>query len=339
MKELESLTKSIKNKEFLPIYFLHGEESFFIDSIIDLIELYALDEEEKGFNQTIIYGKDTNLEQIIGLAKQFPMGAERQVIIIKEAQDLDFKDDFRKHLENYITNIQPSTLLLFAYKYKKLDSRQKLVKLLQEKKWIFLSEKLKEYQLPKWIKAQAQQLHISIDEKSEALLIEFLGNELSKIHNELKKLALIVGKKGIISPEIIEKNIGFSKDFNNFELTKAISYKNAKRVFEICDYFGRNQKSNPLTLTTTSLLVYFTNLIKFHSLAQYDKNSIAQELGINPYFTDEYIAAAQLYPIKKVTQAISNLRIMDAQSKGINATNSIKEADLLREFLYKTLYN
>lgn len=339
MKEFESLIKNIKNKEFLPIYFLHGEEPFFIDSVAETIENNALNEEDRSFNQTIIYGKDNNLEQIVGLAKQFPMSGNLQVIIVKEAQDLDFKEDFRKHLENYISNIQPSTLLVFSYKYKKLDSRQKLAKMLVDKKWIFLSEKLKDYQLPKWIKSQTQQLHIAIDEKAEVLLIEFLGNELPKMQNELKKLALIVGKKGIITPEIIEKNIGFSKDFNNFELTKAISYKNAKRAFEICDYFAKNPKDNPLTLTTTVVFNYFTNLVKFHSLTLFDKNSIASELGINPYFTDEYIAAAQLFPIKKVTQAISNLRKMDAQSKGINATNAVKDADLLKEFLYKTIYN
>jgi len=338
MKEFQSLLKDIKNKQFLPIYFFQGEETFYMDILTDEIEKGALLEEEKGFNQTILYGKDTDFDSIISLAKQYPMGAEKQVIIVKEAQNLSTKEEDRLTFEKYLDNIQPTTLLVFNYKYKTLDGRQKLGKTLNAKKFLYASSKLYDNQIPSWIKEQTLSLGISIDEKSTFLLAEFLGTDLSKIYNELKKLHLIIGKTGKITPEVIEKHIGISKDYNNYELQKALGIKNAKKCFAICNYFHQNPKANPLVLTTTVLFNFFSTILKYHCLTDYSKVNVAKELAINPFFVSEYETSSKHYPLKKVSKAIENLRIMDLKSKGLGASGNVTQGELLREFLYQTIY-
>ncbi|WP_128331536.1 DNA polymerase III subunit delta [Apibacter sp. HY039] len=336
MKEYNNLVKDIKNKKFLPIYFLEGEEPFYIDKISTLLEENVLNEDEKAFNQNIIYGTESDLDQIISLAKQFPMGSEKQLVIIKEAKGLAF--DKSDTFENYIKNPQPSTVLAINYKYKSLDKRKSLTKLLNKQGYLFSSEKLYDNQVPAWIGSLCQSLGLDIDEKSKALLSEFLGTDLSRIDNEIHKIKLILGNSNKITPEIIERNIGISKEYNNFELRKAIVEKNLSQVYKIVDYFEKNPKANPIVLTFGTLISLFTNILIVHTLPIKTPQNIAKELRINPFFANEYLTAIKNYSLKKTTACIAFLRDADMKSKGVDVSSQATTKDILMEMLYKILH-
>jgi DNA polymerase III subunit delta len=333
MNEINDIVSDIKRKNIKPIYFLMGEEPYYIDQISDFIEKNILDESEKGFNQQVMYGRDVTIEDIISAAKRYPIMAERQVIIVKEAQDLS------RNIENlvfYAENPQPSTVLVFNYKYKTLDKRKKLHKVISKSGLIFESKKLYENQVSDWIRRVLSGKKYQIEPKAALMLIEFLGTDLSKISNELNKLMLILSEGSIINDKHIEENIGISKDFNNFELRKAVGEKNTLRANRIINYFSENSKNNPLVVTISLLNTFFTQLLFFHGLLDKSKKSVALALGINPYFVDEYFLAARNYPIQKVTSIISFLRDADVKSKGVGANQS--QEDILKELLFKILH-
>jgi DNA polymerase III subunit delta len=333
MNEIKDIVADIKRKNIKPIYFLMGEEPYYIDQISDFIEKNILDESEKGFNQQVMYGRDVTIEDIISAAKRYPIMAERQVIIVKEAQDLS------RNIENlvfYAENPQPSTVLVFNYKYKTLDKRKKLHKVISKSGLIFESKKLYENQVSDWIRRVLSGKKYQIEPKAALMLIEFLGTDLSKISNELNKLMLILSEGSIINDKHIEENIGISKDFNNFELRKAVGEKNTLRANRIINYFSENSKNNPLVVTISLLNTFFTQLLFFHGLLDKSKKSVALALGINPYFVDEYFLAARNYPIQKVTSIISFLRDADVKSKGVGANQS--QEDILKELLFKILH-
>ncbi|MDR1877837.1 MAG: DNA polymerase III subunit delta [Flavobacteriaceae bacterium] len=336
MKEYNNLVKDIKNKNFLPIYFLEGEEPFYIDKISRLLEENVLTEEEKAFNQNIIYGNETDVDQIVSLAKQFPMGADKQLIIVKEAKNLAFEKS--ETFENYIKNPQPSTILAINFKYKSLDKRKSLTKLLGKQGYIFSGEKLYDNQVPGWIGSLCQSLGIEIDEKSKALLAEFLGTELSRIDNEIRKLQMILGSPKKITPEIIEQNIGISKEYNNFELRKALVEKNITQTYKIIDYFEKNPKANPMVLTFGTLISLFTNILIVHTLPVKTPQNIAKELRINPFFANEYLTGIKNYSLKKTTACIAYLRNADMKSKGVNSSSQATTKDILMEMAYKILH-
>ena len=331
MSQSNSIIKDIKNKKLAPIYFLSGDEAFFIDQISKTIETEVLTEDEKGFNQTILYGNETDLSSIIGLAKQFPMGAERQVVIIKEAQHLSRTID---QLEAYAENPQPSTILVFNYKGKTLDKRKKLGKTLQ-KNGVFLEfKKLYDNQIPDWIDTTAKELGLTLENKAKFMMTEFLGADLGRIYNELQKLK-ILAQDGKITPELVERNIGISKDYNNFELRNAIETRNAKKAFSIIKYFSQNPKDNPLVVTLSVLYQTFSNIIIHHSLTDKSQANVAKELGIHPFFVKDATTAAKNYPLKKATRIISLLREADIKSKGVGATGNTSQGNLLQELLFK----
>lgn len=327
----ENIIKDIKNKKIAPIYFLMGEEPYFIDRISKFIEREVLTEDERGFNQTVIYGNETDLAGIVGLAKQFPMGAERSVVIVKEAQHLARTID---QLEAYANQPQPTTVLVFNYKGKTLDKRKKLYKEIQKSGVLFESKKLYENQVPDWIENTAKSLGFSIDTKAKFLLAEYLGNDLSRIENELEKLKIIIND-GKITLEIIEKNIGISKDYNNFELRNAIENRNPKKAFQIVHYFSQNPKDNPLVMTLSILFQLFSNLIVYHTLTDKSQSNVAKELRIHPFFVKDMANAAKNYPLKKATRIISLLREADVKSKGVGATGNVSDGDLLKELIFK----
>ncbi len=327
----ENIIKDIKNKKIAPIYFLMGEEPYFIDRISKFIEREVLTEDERGFNQTVIYGNETDLAGIVGLAKQFPMGAERSVVIVKEAQHLAKTID---QLEAYANQPQPTTVLVFNYKGKTLDKRKKLYKEIQKSGVLFESKKLYENQVPDWIENTAKSLGFSIDTKAKFLLAEYLGNDLSRIENELEKLKIIIND-GKITLEIIEKNIGISKDYNNFELRNAIENRNPKKAFQIVHYFSQNPKDNPLVMTLSILFQLFSNLIVYHTLTDKSQSNVAKELRIHPFFVKDMANAAKNYPLKKATRIISLLREADVKSKGVGATGNVSDGDLLKELIFK----
>lgn len=331
MDRIKEIVANINQGTPKPIYFLMGDEPYYIDKISKYISDNVLTEEEKGFNQMVLYGRETSVDDVISNAKRFPMMAQHQVVIVKEAQHLS------RNIENfssYVENPQPTTILVICYKYKKLDKRKKLYKTIQKNGELFESKKLYENQVSEWIRRTLSGRKRKISPKACMLLVEFLGTDLSKISNELDKLAIVVPETTEITPELIEQHIGFSKDFNNFELKKAIGERNVGKATRIINYFSQNPKDNPFVVTITLLNTFFTQLLQYHGLNDHSPGNVAKALGINPYFVNEFTVAAKNYPMKSVSGIISSLRQLDLKSKGVGA-NNIAQADLLKELLVK----
>ncbi|HMQ44589.1 MAG TPA: DNA polymerase III subunit delta [Mariniflexile sp.] len=331
MDEVKQIVTDIKNGHLKPIYFLMGEEPYYIDRISEFIEDHVLAEEERGFNQMVLYGRDVTVEDIISNAKRYPMMADHQVIIVKEAQDLVRSIE---KLADYAKQPQPTTVLVMNYKYKTIDKRKALYKTLQKNGVVYESKKLYENQVADWIRRVLSTKNYTIVPKAAQMLVEFLGTDLSKISNELDKLQIILPKGTQISPEHIEENIGISKDFNNFELRQAIGEKNAFKAFRIVNYFAENPKDNPMVVTVTLLFNFFSQLLQFHGLTDKSPRNVASALKVNPYFVNEYVLAAKNYPMKKVSEVISVLREFDVKSKGVGS-NAVPQGDLLKELLVK----
>lgn len=331
----ESIMESLKKKEWNPIYFLMGDEGYFIDKITAYISANVLTEAEKSFNQTTVYGKDTTTADVINMSKRYPMMAKNQVIIVKEAQNLKKIEDIVYYAEKPLN----STILVINYKYKTLDKRTKAYKILSSKYVLFESKKLYDNKVPDWIKGYLKEKNFTIGPQESQLLTDNLGNELSKISNELDKI--IISKKAgdtKITLDDIEQNIGISKDFNTFELNKAMGQKNIFKANQIVDYFGKNQKDHPIVLTISSLFHFFSKVLLYYFVPNKgDRSETARILGISPFFIDDYSTAAQKYNKAKVVKIISILREFDARSKGVDNSSS-SPAELLKEMIFKILY-
>jgi len=333
LDEVKQLVTDINKGNIKPIYFLMGEEPYYIDKISDYIEKNILSEEEKGFNQMVLYGRDVTIDDIVSNAKRYPMMAERQVVIIKEAQDLSRTIE---KLVSYAENPQSTTVLVVNYKYKKIDKRKALYKAIKKIGVVYESKKLYENKVGEWIRRVLLPKDYSITPKAAQMLVEFLGTDLSKINNELEKLQIILPKGSQITPELIEENIGISKDFNNFELRKAVGNKDVVKAQQIAKYFGDNPRINPMVVTVSLLFNFFSQLLHYHGLNDKSSRSVASALRINPYFVNEYITAARNYPMRKVSQVISTLREFDVKSKGVGA-NAVPQGDLLKELLVRIM--
>jgi DNA polymerase-3 subunit delta len=329
MDEAVKIINDIKAGNIKPIYFLMGEEPYYIDKLSDYIEQHLLTEEEKGFNQSVLYGRDVTVEDIVGTAKRYPMMAERQVVVIKEAQDLVKTIDL---LESYAEHPMPSTVLVLCYKYKTLDKRKKLVKLIAKNGVLFESKKMYDNQVGVWVTRVLQGKGLTIEPKANAMLVEFLGNDLGKINNELEKLQLILPKGSVISPKHIEDNIGFSKDFNNFELLNALGSKNQLKAYQIVQYFSENEKANPVPVTISTVFGFFVKLLKYHGLKDKNPKNVAAVLGIHPFFVKDYDLALRNYPMRKVSAVVATMRSIDVKSKGVGA-NALPTHDLFKEML------
>jgi len=334
LDNVKKLITDIKNKNLSPIYFLMGEEVYYIDKISDYIQDNVLSEEEKGFNQMVLYGRDVTIEDIVGHAKRFPMMADKQVVIVKEAQDLSRTID---KLVEYAKNPQPSTVLVLCYKYKSLDKRKTVYKTIKKTGLIFESKRLYDNQVPDWIRRTLSTKGYKITPKASQMLVEYLGTDLSKINNELEKLQIVLPQGTEISPLHIEKNIGISKDYNNFELLKAIGSRNSAKAFKIVNYFGDNPKDNPMVVTVSLLFNFFSRLLQLHGMNDKSPRSVTSALRVNPYFVNEYIDAASNFPMRKVSGIIAIIREFDLKSKGVNS-NAVPQKDLLKELLVRILH-
>lgn len=333
MDEAKQLVTDIKNGNIKPIYFLMGEEPYYIDQISNFIEQNVLNEAEKGFNQMALYGRETTIDDIVANAKRYPMMAERQVVIVKEAQDLSRTIE---NLTDYAVNPQPTTVLVINYKYKKIDKRKGLYKALNKVGIVYESKKLYENQVAEWIRRVLKPKDYSITPKAAQMLVEFLGTDLCRINNELEKLQIILAKGSQITPEHIEENIGISKDYNNFELRKAVGSKDVVKAHKIANYFAENPRDNPMVVTVALLFNFFGQLLHYHGLQDKSSRSVASALRINPYFVNEYIEAARNYPMRKVSAVIGTLREFDVKSKGVGA-NAVPQGDLLKEMLVRIM--
>ena len=288
---------------------------------------------KKGFNQTVFYGKDTEAQTISEASRRFPMMANQQVIIVKEAQEIKKIEQLKPYVDNPLN----STILVLNYKYKKLDKRTAFSKALEKKGVVFESKKLYENQIPKWIENHLAGLNYSIMPQASAMLAEFIGADLGKVANELDKLIIALPESTKISPEHIEKNIGISKDYNIFELQNALGEKNVLKANKIIKYFGANPNSNPLQRTISSLFMFYSKLFMYHFLKDKSERSVAASLGLHPFIAKSYVAAARNYNPKKLYEIIGILREFDMKSKGFG-NNSSSPADLQKELVYKLLH-
>jgi len=325
----------LKNQIYSPIYLLHGEESYFIDVISDYIEQNVLSNLEKEFNQTICYGKDSDVPTLISYARRFPMMANYQVIIVKEAQDMEKIEDLIPYLENPL----PSTLLVLCYKYGKLDKRKALFKAIEKTGVTFESPRLYDNKIPDWIHDYVKRRSYSITPKASALLNEFVGNDLSKIVNELEKLFINFPAGSEINEEYVEKNIGISKDYNVFELLKALGNKEVLKANRIIRYFAANPRENPLLKVIPILSSYFSKLLLYHSLPDKSRNNVAAALGVNPFFVQDYQQAAKTFPPGKLFTVISLLREFDLKAKGVDSNAPFaSDGELMKELIFRILH-
>ena len=330
----EQIISDLKNRIFKPVYFLAGEEPYYIDLITEYIQEKVLPEAEKAFNQIILYGDDTNIAAIIDTARRFPMMASHQVLIIKEAQMLKKLDDLIIYLEKPLL----STILVFSYKYKIIDKRTKLFKILESHGVYFESARIRDYLIPAWIERYLMIKGIKTEPSASAMLTEYLGTDLHKIVNELEKLIITLpAGKPVITTTLIEKNIGISKNYNNFELQKAIGEKNVLKANMIVHYFADNPKDNPITLSIASLFGFFSKLLTFHYLTDKTKNNVASVLKVNPFFVKEYENSASKYNVSKTVQIISLLRTYDLKSKGYGDPGT-DPGDLFKELVFRILH-
>lgn len=335
----------LRNGNYKPIYVLQGDEPFYIDRISDYIAEHALTEDERSFNQTVLYGLDTDLATIVSEAKRFPMMAQRQVVIIKEAQrirNLFPTGDAKSELLAYAENPQPTTVLVFCHKYKKVDARKKaskeFLKAVEKNGVVFTSDKVKDWKLADWIGDHVQSLGYHIDPRTSTLLAEYLGNDLSKIDNELGKLFIDLEEDGKVSMELVERNIGISKDFNVFELQKAIINLDVEKANRIIIHFSKNTKEHPIQMLVATLHGFFLKIILIQFLQRTGRaGEAAKVLRVNPYFLKDYQLGAKNFPAKKLRSVIRYLRETDVKSKGVDNIGA-DQGDLMKELVFKIMH-
>ncbi|MDX1651797.1 MAG: DNA polymerase III subunit delta [Brumimicrobium sp.] len=331
--EINEIIKEFKSRQTKPIYFFHGEEPFYIDQGIEAAMEYTLEDHEKDFNQSVMYGKDVDLNALLEELKQFPMMAEKRLVVLKEAQEV--KD--WSALENYFDNPSPTTLFVIGHKYKKADARKKYFKSIQKNGFIFESKKVYENQLDTWIKNYLKSKGYTITLKAAILLIDFLGNDLSKIARELDKLSIILEKGTEISEVHIEENIGISKDYNPFELSSAIAKRDVLKAQKIINYFEQNPKATHITVVIPTIFSLFERLMKAHFLGTGDIKQLQMSLGINYFVAQEIMKAKTIYKPKKIAMNISLLHEYDLKSKGVNR-GAASDSDLMREMIYQLMH-
>lgn len=329
------IIKDIKARKLKPIYLLHGEESYYIDLISDFLEENVLNDMEKGFNQTVLYGKDTEVMTVLNAARRYPMMSDYQLILVKEAQDLKI-DKAAEQFQAYCEQPLNSTILVLCHKYGKFDKRKKVYKVIEKNGLVFESASIYENKVPAWIEEFVKSRGHHINPKASALLAEYLGNDLSKVANELEKLMLNVPKEQEIGTKAIQDNIGISKEYNVFELQNALARRDVLKANQIINYFEANPKANPMVLIMGNLAGYFTKILKYHYVK--DKSQASRELGVNPYFLKDYELAARNYNLGKTFEIISLLREYDLKSKGVDATGNTESGDLMKELVFKMMH-
>lgn len=333
----EELSKDIVQKKFSCVYFFMGDEPFFMDKLTDLLINNVLSEDERDFNQLVFYGADTDAYAIINASRRFPMMSKYQLVVVREAQLVKDIED----LNHYVQNPLQSTILIINYKYKSLDRRKSLASAIDKVGVLFESKRISDYKMPAFINTFLQQQGIGIDQKAAQMLSDFLGNDLSRLNKELEKLTLLIPKNQItkrITPELVEQNIGISKEYNNFELIKAIAIKDKLKANRIIQYFDKNSKSNPIQATLPVLFNYFSNLLICYYSKDRSETGLMQELGLKGNFqVKDYLWGLKNYPAMKVFNLISEIRLCDARSKGID-NSSATDGDLLKELIFKILH-
>ena len=314
------------------MYFLQGEESYYIDAITEMLEAHVVDDLYRDFSQTVVYGRDVKPKEVASLCKVYPMMGTHQLVVVREAQDIDNIEELEPELDRF----PPSTVLVMNYKYKKLDGRKSFAKKIAQKGVLFESKRPYENQIPDWIVKYLKQKNYTITPVAAQLMADFLGNDLSKLRNELEKLIIPMPGGGHISEKEVEANIGISKDFSIFELQKALSQRDFQKAFRIAHYFGANSKEYPLIRNIILLYQFFTKIIRYHQTADKSRNNVASVLGINPFFVEDYIMAGRAYTLPKALDAIHLLMEYDLKSKGVGVSNT-DDDELYKELIFKLM--
>ena len=329
---VEKIISDWKNKNFKPLYWLEGEEEYFIDKVMNYAEHFILTESEASFNLTVFYGKDANWAELINACSRYPMLAERQVVLLKEAQQMK---DIEK-LESYIENPLSSTVFVVSYKEKKLDARKKFTKLVKEKGVLFTTKKMYDRDLPQWSQEMMQAKGLSINQKGLALLVDHIGNDLVRIENEIDKLSVNLGKRTTITEDDIEKYIGVSKEYNVFELQAALAAKDLAKSIRIIQYFDANPKAGPIQMVLPSLYNFFSKVFMVFGAGTNDEKTIAVAIGINPYFIKDYLKAAKLYTYPGVEKALLLMHSYNLKSVGVGSIGT-NDASLMKEMIVKMI--
>lgn len=328
----------IKSKKYAPVYFLQGEETYYIDLISDYVEQNVLSDAEKGFNQVVLYGKDVSMATILTHARRFPMMAERQVVIVKEAQDIQDlnKEIGSKLLLDYLTKQVPSTLLIFCHKHKTLDKRRELGKKIDKLAVTLTTKKSYDNQLPDFVSEYVSDKKVSMDDRAILALCEFVGNDLHRLANEIDKLIISVPKGESISQEQVMSQVGVSKEYNIFELQRAILTKDSLLANKIVNYFESNTRKNPIIPVIAFLYSFFSKLLAATQASDKSDKGLVSELKVSPYAARDYTLALRQYPQQKIMDNISSLREADLKLKGVN-TASADEGQILRELIWRLM--
>ncbi|MBK9291268.1 MAG: DNA polymerase III subunit delta [Bacteroidetes bacterium] len=328
----DQIINDIRNKIFRPVYFLQGEEPFYIDAITEMLEAHVVEDGFRDFCQTVVYGRDVSPKEVASLCKAYPMMGTHQLVVVREAQDMDKIEE----LEAEVDRFPPSTVLVINYKYKKLDGRKSFAKKVAQKGVLFESKRPYENQIPDWISKYLKQKNYTITPTAAQLMADYLGNDLSKLRNELEKLIISLPGGGKIGEKEVETNIGISKDFSIFELQKALGQRNFEKSFRIVQYFGANSKEYPLIRSIILLYQFFGKVVRYHQTADKTRNNVASVLGVNPFFVEDYATAARAYPLPKALDAIHLLLEYDLKSKGVGV-NNLSDEELYKELIFKLM--
>lgn len=331
----ETIMSELKSGTFRPVYYLMGEEGYFTDRITDYIMENALSEFERDFNLTVYYGLDSDIDTIVTAAKRFPMMAERQVIIVKEAQMLKNIDS----LLYYLQAPQPTTVLVFAHKNGSIDKRKKVATELERTGVVLDSKKMREDQLPSFINGYLREKGLAADNKSVLMMRESVGADLSRLAGEIDKLAIALPQGSVnITPELVEEHIGISKEYNNFELQNALVNKDILKANKIIQYFARNPKKNPIQMTLALIFSFFSNVMMCYYAPDKSERGVAEFLGLkSTWGVGDYIKAMNNYRAMHVMEILHLIRIADAQSKGAEGPQ-VSDSEIMRELLYKILH-
>lgn len=335
---VKKVLTDLRNRKYAPVYFLQGEETFYIDRISDFIENNVLSEAEKGFNQVVVYGKDVNMAAVLTHARRFPMMAERQVVIVKEAQDIQDigKEAGSKLLLDYLARPVPSTLLVFCHKNKTLDKRRELGKKIDQLTLCISTKKLYDNQLPDFVQEYASDRKLTIEDRGVIALCEFVGNDLHRLANEIDKLAISLAPGESITPEKVMNQVGVSKEYNIFELQKAIIQKDTLLANKIVNYFESNTRKNPIIPVVAFLFSFFSKLLVASQAKNKSEKGLASELKISPYAVRDYSFALRQYPAARIVANIGHLKEADLKLKGVN-TGSSSEGQIIRELVWRLM--
>ena len=335
----ENVLNELKNKKYAPVYFLQGDETYYIDQIADYIERNVLTESEKGFNQTILYGRDAAMNVILTHARRFPMMSEKQVVIVREAQHISDinKESGQKLLIDYLGNPVPSTILVFCYKNKSLDKRKSLGKLIEKHAVTVTTKKLYDNQVPAWIEQYMKSKGYGISPKAVQMLADSIGNDLERLANEIDKMLINFKEKVRIDETIVQRYVGINKDYNVFELQKALMIKDVVKANRIVNYFEANQKKNPIIPVIAILFSFYSKLLVAWHTKDKSERGLAAALKVSPYFVKDYLFALKNYSPDQVINNIHYIKQADLKSKGVDNI-SANDGQILKELVFKLLH-